>query len=209
MTARADGTAAPPRKSRRPPGRATSDILEALADKAGDKVAFADIAAAAGSRTHGFGLLIFALPELLPIPFVGFSTIVAVPLILLALHLLVYGERSEVAGGIRRRHVPAKVVRTVAKYAAPAFRRIEAVSRPRLAVVAERHRLIGLACLVLGVILAAPIPLANFLPALCTVLIAFGMIQRDGVIVLAGLGLSAATVGGLYFAADKLRELVA
>jgi len=90
----------------------------------------------------------------------------------------------------------------------PVFRRIEAISRPRLAMVSEAHWLIGLVCLVLSGVLALPIPLGNFLPALCVVLIAFGMIQRDGFIVASGMVLSAFTVGGLYFAAGALRDLI-
>ncbi len=208
MVAQTAGMKAALGTARRSGSRPTSEILQTLADEAGDKIAFGDVTAATGSRKHGFGLVLFALPELLPIPFVGFSAILAIPLGLLSLHLLIYGERTSVPEGVRRREMPSKVVKAVAKYAVPVFRRIEAVSRPRLAGVAEMHWLIGLVCLVLSGVLALPIPLGNFLPALCLVVIAFGMVQRDGLIVLVGMIGAVGVSGGLYFAAGALRNLV-
>jgi hypothetical protein len=54
----------------RPAGaKPTSAVLRSLADKAGERIPFGDVTSAAGSRAHGFGLLLFAMPELLPIPF--------------------------------------------------------------------------------------------------------------------------------------------
>ena len=82
---------------------------------------------------------------------------------------------------------------------APVFRKLERVSHPRWEVLAKRERLLGVACLILSVILALPIPFGNLLPALCLAALAFGMIQRDGVVVALGLlGALACLVATVY-----------
>lgn len=92
----------------------------------------------------------------------------------------------------------------VAKRAAPLMERLESVSRPRVALVARQERLLGLACLVLALIVALPIPFGNMAPAICLLVIALGMVQRDGLLVGAGLTGLAAILGGLFFALDWL-----
>ena len=62
------------------------------------------------------------------------------------------------------------------------------------------ERVIGAFYLVLAVILTLPIPLGNVLPALAISIIALGMIERDGVWVLAGFAVGVAAmivVGGV------------
>lgn len=60
------------------------------------------------------------------------------------------------------------------------------MSRPRLLPLADQDRLLALMCLLLAVVIAMPIPFGNLPPAICVLLIALGMIQRDGLFVAAG-----------------------
>ena len=65
-----------------------------------------------------------------------------------------------------------------------------------------RGRVNGLALIFGGVLLMAPlglIPFSNTLPAFGILLLAVGMSQRDGLVVLAGYGMLVATV--IYFGA--------
>ncbi len=65
------------------------------------------------------------------------------------------------------------------------------------------ERVIGAFCLALAVIQILPIPLGNVLPALAISIIALGMIERDGVWVLAGFAVGVAAmivVGGVIWA---------
>jgi len=66
--------------------------------------------------------------------------------------------------------------------------------------------LVGLVCLVLAVVLVLPVPLGNMLPALAISLLALGVLERDGVWILAGLAttaVSAVVVSGVVFAMVK------
>ena len=74
----------------------------------------------------------------------------------------------------------------------------------------QTHRsltdLIGLASLLLAVVLVLPIPLGNVWPTLAISLLALGVLGRDGVWVLAGIGVAGAAVSvvsGVVFALIK------
>jgi len=77
--------------------------------------------------------------------------------------------------------------------------------------------LIVLVCLLLAVVLVLPVPLGNMLPALAISLLALGILERDGVWILAGLTAAVISVGvvwgvvfamvkaGVYFLTEVLR----
>jgi hypothetical protein len=65
------------------------------------------------------------------------------------------------------------------------------------------ENVIGLLCLLLSVTLALPIPLGNTLPALAIGILALGVLEKDGLWVLAGFvaaALAATVVSGVVFA---------
>ncbi|MBL8689487.1 MAG: exopolysaccharide biosynthesis protein [Rhodospirillaceae bacterium] len=70
----------------------TSSILKSLAERDEERLSFGDVVKAMGSRAHGAGLLFFALPETIPIPLPGVSAFLAVPIVLIAAHLIAFGE---------------------------------------------------------------------------------------------------------------------
>ncbi len=172
-----------------------SQILESLAAGDEERVPFSAIVAAAGSRVHGLALLVFALPEVPPLPLPSASTILAIPLIIISAHLALFGEGSLLPARVQAATMPRSVLATAARYFAPVLRWIEHASRPRWLWIARRERLIGWICLYLSVVLILPIPLLNSPPAACIAAVALGMIQRDGVFIVAGI------VGGLLVTA--------
>ena len=77
------------------------------------------------------------------------------------------------------------------------MRRLERYCKPRLPIVTESvgKVLVGAVILVLGAIMILPIPLlGNMPPAFAASVIALGMTERDGLVVLIGLVVSVAAV---------------
>jgi hypothetical protein len=178
----------------------TSAILKALAGNDKERVTVADIVRQGGSRAHGFALLMIALPETLPLPIPSASIILAVPLVLISAHLLFFGEGRGIPERARKHSISAATVRKIAAYVAPVFETLEHVSRQRFEALARQERFLAAVCLLLSVILLMPIPFGNLVPAVCLVTIAFGMLQRDGVVVALGLaGAAACTAALIYF----------
>ena len=66
----------------------TSTLLCSLAEAPGETLRFADLLAGLGERAFGALLLVFALPNCLPVPALpGLSTLMALPLVLLSAQL--------------------------------------------------------------------------------------------------------------------------
>lgn len=187
----------------------TSELLlrmEAMA-REGD-VQLGKLLEAAGSRAHAMALVVLVLPEALPLPVVGLSTIFGIPLMILSGHLVVFGSGRGIPRRLAQRSLPSGLVLLVAGKAAPVLRWVERLSRPRWQHFARRERLLALACLVLALVITLPIPFGNLPPAVCLLAIAAGMVQRDGMLAAAGLAGAVAVSGIAVIAADFLARWV-
>lgn len=166
----------------------------------GARISFGRIVAALGRRGYGLSILIFALPSCLPMP-PGIPTVTGLALIVIAVQLIVGGRRLWLPGPLARRTIARDDLARVVDRALPYVEKLERYTRPRFAVATERvgQLLIGLLLLILGILLVLPIPfVGNIPPAIAAVIIAVGLSERDGVMVVVGLfaGLVAAIIAG-------------
>ncbi len=184
-----------------------TDLMRSLPD--GRDLALGSLLETFGSRAHGTALLLLSLPDAIPLPVPSVGAILGLPLALVSIHLVVFGEN----GGLPRRvaywRLPAGSVALIKRYVVPVIARVERVSRPRFGVLACRQRLVGLVCLVLSILLFLPIPLMNTPPSLCLALMAWGIVQRDGVFVAAGLASAVALTIALVLIVDRLWTIIA
>jgi hypothetical protein len=164
------------------------------------------LVAAMGLRAHGILLVLFALPDAIPLPIPSVSAIIGIPLILIAGHLVIFGEGSGLPRRVLEAKIPTSALRFAARFGASILRFLEFFTRPRWYAVLERERVIGLVCLYLAILLLLPIPFINFPPAVCIVVIAMGMVQRDGILVTIGLILTAVMSVSLGFAARWIMD---
>lgn len=185
-------------------GRALSAILLALAvDPQRERISIGDLLSALGDRATGALMFIFAFPNVLPTP-PGTSTILGAPLVFLAAQLML-GRPPWLPAFVANRAMTRADFFTMVKRIAPWLQRAESLLRPRLVRLAlpPMEHLVGLLSLVLAVLLVLPIPLGNVLPALAISLMALGVLEHDGVWVMAGLAVAVAAVSvvaGVVFA---------
>lgn len=153
---------------------------------------------------HGPLLLcaILTIPFLLPVSIPGVSTIFGLAIILLGLGVAA-NRLPWLPRVIMDRGMDAEKLKAVLERGIGLVERIETVIRKRLEGLtggALMNRLNGLAIVAAGVLLMFPlglVPFSNTLPAFAILFLAVGMTQRDGVFVMAGYGMLAATV--VYF----------
>lgn len=186
-------------------GRALSDLLcEIAADDRRVRISVGDLAEAL--RDHALGALMFILaaPNILPSP-PGTSIIVGPPLMLLSAHLLLRKPLRLPAAVASHSMSRARFGGWVARLT-PWLRRTERMLRPRLAFAVDPpvDRVVGALGLILSGILFLPIPLGNVLPALAICLMSLGLVERDGLWVLAGV---AAAVGSITLVGGVLYGL--
>lgn len=186
----------------RPRPDRTSAMLNALAHEGdGLRVSFGDIVAGLRNRSFGLTMLVFSLPCCLPMP-PGIPAACGVVIVLIALQMVIGRERLWLPRAMSVRSVDRADLQRLVDRVLPYIERLERFCRPRIILASERlgKAAIGLVVVVLGVILILPIPiLGNVAPGIATAVIAIGVSERDGVIVLIGL-FSAAVAIAVTFA---------
>jgi hypothetical protein len=178
--------------------RKASDILKELAQRAtGERVSLRDIVEALGERAFGVLLLIFALPNAVGLGTIpGVSTLFGVPQIFVAAQMVMGRERLWLPAWLLDRSITRADFQTMVDKSIPHILKIERFLRPRWSFMSTTlaERLLGLVFLVLAIIVSLPIPLANQPPAIAMSFIAIGLIARDGLYVIVGLGIAVLAV---------------
>jgi hypothetical protein len=182
-----------------------SDILARLAEPATGSVTLGEVLAAVGERSFGALLVILAIPNMVAGLIPGLSILLGLPLLLVSLQLLVGADRPWLPRRLARLEIQRADLRRIVERTRKALRRLERALRPRLEFLTASwaERLIGLGCVALSILVFLPIPFANLVPATGIMLFGFSMLERDGLVALAALGivgLSAALFGGVAFA---------
>ncbi|MES2716328.1 MAG: exopolysaccharide biosynthesis protein [Pseudomonadota bacterium] len=184
-----------------------SAMLHALAqDDSRSRISIGDLLEALGDRALAALLFVFAVPNVLPVP-PGTSTILGAPLVFLAAQLA-FGRKPWLPAVIARRTMTRSDFAALVRRIGPWLARAERLLRPRAMGLAlpPMEYLVGVLCLLLAVVLVLPVPLGNMLPALAISLLALGILERDGLWILAGLVATmaaAAVVSGVVFAMVK------
>ncbi|MCZ8314426.1 exopolysaccharide biosynthesis protein [Phreatobacter sp.] len=152
-----------------------------------------DLMASLRTRAFGLSLILFGLPNLLPIP--GLPILTGIILAVLAIQIVVGRDVPWLPARIAGTTLPRERLNQVMARTLPLLRWIERVTKPRFALAAgpAARRVVGLTVLVLAVLLIIlPIPWIGSMPqglALCV--LGLGLTERDGVLVSAGFLLAA------------------
>ena len=189
-----------PGRRRKPREAGTRAILDGLLD--GDReqtLDFNTLVSGLGRRAFGMLLFVAALPAFIPIPVGG---ALSGPLIMLvAAQLLVGMVHPWLPGFIARRGPKRQALARFERMVDPWLARLERIVRPRLTAVLD-HPLAtaftGLLLLLLGLLLALPIPLTNYVFGGLILLYALALLERDGALMLAawGVGIVALSTTG-------------
>ncbi len=181
----------------RPLPERTSEVLRDLAaGEDAERVMFREVLEQLRHRAFGFTLLIFALPCCLPMP-PGLPTVCGIAIVIIALNLIASRQRLWLPGAIADKSVTRAHLKRVVERVAPYLERLEKVCKPRLPIVTDPvgKILIGIVIFALGFIMILPIPfLGNIPPGFAASVIAIGMTERDGLVVLIGTLVSAVAI---------------
>jgi hypothetical protein len=189
----------------------TSAVLVRLAaEHPGPEIRMGEVVAALGDRGLGLAILMIALPNLLPGPAMpGYSTIFGVPIAVLSVRLLGRNHNPHLPGWIERRSLSMPRFRLLVAKAAPLLRRIEAVLHPRRSFFTSSVgiRTVGALLFATAIFLSAPVPLAGWLPTIAIIVMALGLIEKDGHALAVGAALAVvswAAVVALIFVSAEL-----
>lgn len=181
--------------------RAFSEVVEKLGERRGETLCLGEVVEAFGDRAFGPVMFFFALVNMMPWP-PGGTTLTGAPLLLLSMELAWGRDELWVPRWTERIAVKRSTFRKLNGRFQRGLKLTERLSRPRLHFLTGpfAQGLIGLACVFLSVVLVLPIWGANLLPAVAVGFFALGVMQRDGLAVIVGWLLTAATVAVLFLA---------
>ena len=178
--------------------RRTSDILKQLiSDESQQVLSVEQIVKALGPTSFGTSLMVFSIPEVLPIPLPGMSAAVVIPT---SHH---FRSTDHLGSGKFDCRTPCLDARFPVR---PSRRRCAAIlpfleraergtrARWRWASNPVAKRFLGLFILIMAAVIALPIPFTNMPAAISIFIISLGMVERDGVLISLGILLGLATI---------------
>lgn len=179
-----------------------SEELAILQERASARsVTLREVIYVLGARAYTLLVLLLALPFITPVPMLGLSTPFGLAIGVIALRLML-GQRPWLPKKYQRKQLPAGFFEKLFKTAGKILRLFEKFLRPRLTPLVDTPLLRQLhAALMLlaalALLLPLPIPFTNSFPAWTIMLLAAGLLERDGAFILAGYVIFVA--GVFYF----------
>jgi hypothetical protein len=140
----------------------------------------------------GWLLLLLSLPALIPTPGVPIGVAIGIAMTLIAVQLIGGWQPLRLPRWLARRELGPSEVRRIGVGSRRLLRCVEGRLCQRLPQLISPMavRLLGLLVLIHGILIALPIPLGNTAPGAAVLVLALGLIARDGWTVALGLCLS-------------------
>lgn len=162
-------------------------VIDTLCDgDPNDQLALRDLAGGLGRSAFGVLLFVATLPAFIPIP--GLAGALSGPLVVLVgLHLLILLRKPWLPGFVARRGPQRSTLIRFDRVGDRWLRWLEKLIRPRLLGMIDHPVatvLTGLQLVLLGILLALPIPFTNFLFGALLLFYALALLERDGVLML-------------------------
>ncbi len=197
----------------RPVPKKLSEEIAALRDRfATGPLTLGEVVTVLQGRAWTLVLVLLTLPFVTPIPLPFLSTPFGLAIALISLRMAL-GQKPWLPEKLLAKPLPPGFFGAVLRFSGRVLRVLEKFLRPRMAWLAETpwlartHALaMGIAAIVL--LLPLPIPFSNAFPAWLILLVAGGLLERDGGAILAGYGVGAGGIAFFYFLGEAAVRLL-
>ncbi|MFZ1681145.1 MAG: exopolysaccharide biosynthesis protein [Rhizobiaceae bacterium] len=168
-----------------PPPRSLATALRELALNGNEMITIGEIELRLGDRSFATLMVFFAAINTVPAPF-GASTILGIPLIILCFQMLLGARAPWLPKRIRDYSIRRTTLVRFEDRVIPWLERFEKIVKPRSWPFdrLRGERVIGGIGLFMAVLLVAPVPLGNWLPAFGLFLTGLALTERDGVMLM-------------------------
>ncbi len=193
--------------------RALSEELAELQRRSAVKaLTFQETIAALGPQAYAILVILLSLPFTTPIPVPGLSTVFGIIIGHIALSFTL-GREPWIPRRFQQRTLPAGFFGKVMRVAAWIIRFLEKRLRTRWVILVEHPALRRTHSLVMllaaaALLLPLPIPFTNTFPAWAIILIAAGLLERDGVFIVGGYLVFIAGVFYFLFLGEAAQRFV-
>ncbi len=185
----------------------SSLMLHLARDWPAERITLGEMIHAFGTRGYGLLIILFAIPNLIPIYIPGWSPIFGIPLLLVCLQLALGLPEPRLPGILTRRSMKKSDFLMIVEKSGPWLKRIERYVKPRPSILTGTlgARLIGLYGIWLSALVIIPLPLTNGPTSLACAIMAFGLMEEDtrsiafGAVVGVGASVLALSIIGGFF----------
>jgi len=185
-----------------------STILRHLADKhEAETISIGQMTEAFGERAFGILMIVFCLPNMVPVPAIG--ALFGIPLLLIALQMALGRPKPWLPRVIENRSIQHASLVKMVNVVEPRMRRVEEALKPRWIFLFSpiMDKAIGVLAMLCAISIIIPLPGSNFPPAIALILISLAVTQEDGLylclgalIGIAGVTYTTVVIGGLAYA---------
>jgi hypothetical protein len=167
-----------------------SDVLRHIIESFHERpVTLREVIVLLQGRAYLLLMLLLSLPFLLPIPMPGLSFLLGAVIAVIALRLTL-GQKPWLPDRLLDRELPPKFFPMLLAGASRVLRFLEVMLKPRQLWLTDSPLLVQLHAFIIFVaafVLLLPLPPGtNFPPALCIIIMAGGLLERDGRFILGG-----------------------
>ncbi len=157
-------------------------------------------------------IILLALPFITPVPLPFVSTPFGLAITLISLRLAL-GQKPWLPARLLAKPLPPGFFGLVLRFSGRVLRVLEKLLRPRQAWLAETPALMRWHALTMCVaaaflLLPLPVPFTNAFPAWLILLVAGGLLERDGVVIVAGYAVGAGGIAYFYFLGEAALRLL-
>jgi len=185
----------------------SKELQDLLADLDGQDTTLGGLLGHIGDRGFGLLLLVLALPAALPIPAPGYATPFGILMVILGAQMVVGRTAPNIPEFFAKRTLSHRMLQFSIQNGHLPLRVVEFLIRPRLRAVSRNRGFrsaVGLIIIAMAAFMSLPIPLTNTAPSFVIFVLAAGLLEEDGLMLLAGVLLApvaaAIAVGALYVA---------
>ena len=195
----------------------TKHLENAIKSSTSDRILIQDIMEAMNAGGFGLVLMFFSLPVLIPLP-PPFPSLFSIPAVIFSLQMMLGLKAPKLPKYISQKTIKRSLLAKIVEDSSVHINRIESFLKPRLVFLSSGifERIIGFFIFIFSLFILLPIPLSNFLPGIGILIISFGLIGKDGVVIIIGLlvgliGITVATAAlfiGASFAVAAVKKFI-
>jgi hypothetical protein len=166
----------------------TQVIEDVVKNSSSDRIPIRDIVEAMESVGFGLAMMIFAFGVLIPMP-PPIPGIISIPLVIFSLQMIAGYSAPKLPKRFSNLSIKRKLLAKLVEKSSPYIRKVERFLRPRLAfmISPKAERVVGVWTLIFSLFVFLPLPLSNFIPGLGVLIISFGLLSKDGLVVIFGI----------------------
>jgi len=171
-----------------------SEILEKVGQKQkGGKTKISELMEDFHENGILLAMIFFSLPVAIPLPYPpGFTTVMGIPLMILSIQMLLGNKKVSLPQKINDYELKNSTLRAISDKVVPRLVSVEKYVKPRFSFAKSVYceQFIGFISLLAALSVALPIPLTNAIPALGIAVMALGLLNRDGLVIIVGFFIS-------------------